>query len=66
MKNPDSPDTTPEVLKPCPFCRDDLLDVDVLVPSENPPSFRVFCNTCDCLGPHGGTKEKAIKLWNQR
>jgi hypothetical protein len=46
--------------KPCPFCENREL---VLVSGER--EWFVWCRRCDCNGPSGPNKPKALILWNE-
>ena len=49
-------------LKPCPFCGNkENLELELWV-----ISLRLFCPSCGCHGPTGGTKQEAIGAWNRR
>lgn len=44
-------------LLPCPWCRSTNLHIE---------DCYIGCLSCGAIGPHGDTREKAIKAWNTR
>jgi hypothetical protein len=71
-----------EDLKPCPFCGKlepvSVFSDEHLNDGGDPDQYAVVCNAatstkmvakklgCGAQGGFGGTKEKAIKIWNRR
>lgn len=49
-------------LKPCPFCKADQADVEVI----DWNFYGVQCSCCLAIGPLEDTKEEAIDAWNRR
>jgi hypothetical protein len=52
----------------CPFCFQDdnaVHSLDV-VGALTRPHYHVFCYVCACYGPTAPTKERAVKLWEDR
>ena len=57
------------IINSCPFLHcnssDLIVDSDPFIDGAPPGNFWVMCNKCQALGPMGGTREEAIKLWNK-
>jgi Lar family restriction alleviation protein len=50
------------MIKPCPFCGHDDVEIDEVSTSE----FSVTCPECRVIGPVCGTIMESISFWNDR
>jgi Lar family restriction alleviation protein len=51
-------------LKPCPFCGDSNIHLEVC--NDNVSPYSMCCYTCNTSGPQCDTKEDAEEAWNMR